>query len=300
LIDKFNFYDIYGYFLPGATLLLLLWLPFGLVRNFWPASDFGSAVIGVVLAYVSGHLLQMFATKVIPSSKSRGSDGHDRYPSEVVLDTGSSNLTTDFKTNLAKLVKKKFDLDLGIDKTASPEIDKARRDAFFLARHVLIRVKEISYAEQFQAMYALMRGLSVVFALTFVYYAGWSLSVFSARWSKCTAVIVTTISLLVAINLAAQLLREDLGRDILSKLERIGASFLLIAAVGIGFGLGRQYSVTAVQAGSLSLFAAVALLGCLRCYGAYKFFGNNFAITVWRDFFASTDKEQALTDNLST
>lgn len=299
MIDRFNFYDVYGYLLPGAALLLLLWLPFGLVRHNWPASDLGSAVIGVVVAYISGHLLQMFATKVIPSSVARGSDGHARYPSDVVLDGGDGTLTANFKTNLAKLVKKKFDLDLGVETNESKEIDKARRDAFFLARHVLIGTKEISYAEQFEGMYALTRGLTASFALAFVYYAGWGLSVLSAGWSERAALVAITFSLLVAVNLAAQLLRTDLGGDTPSKLERIGASFLLVAAAGIGYGLGRRYGVTTVQAGKLGLCAMVALLGCFRSYGAYKVFGTNFAITVWRDFFASGDKGQAPTDNLA-
>lgn len=302
MLERLNFYDIYGYFLPGAALVLLLWLPFGLVRHKWPASDLGSAVIGVVVAYISGLVLQMFATKVIPSSAGRGSDGHARNPSDIVLDRGDSTFSASFKTSLAKLIKEKFDLDLGVDKTESREIDKVRRDAFLLARQVLIGnigSKEASYVEQFEGMYTLTRGLTASLGLAFVYYAGWGLSVLSTGWSERAAVVAITIALLVAVNLAAQLLRTDLGGDTHSKLERIAAFFLLVVGAGIGYGLGRRYGVTAVQAGMLGLCAIVALLGCLRFYGAYKFFATTFAITVWRDFFVSAGKGQAPTDNLA-
>lgn len=291
MIDKFNFYDVYGYLLPGAVLLLLLWLPFGLLRSIWPASDLGSAVFGVVLAYVAGHLLQMFATKIIPSSVAMGKDG-PRYPSDVVVDLDNKSLSKEFKTNLAALVKKKFDLDIGLDKPQSNAIDMVRRDAFFLARHALIRAKEVSYAEQFQGMYSLTRGLTVALAIAFVNYIGWSVGTLHGGALDCVVIVVITVGLLAACNFAAQLLRKDLGPNTPLRLERLSALFLLLASMGLGYGMGRRYDVTLIQAGGLALCAMGSLLACLRSYSAYKFFGNNFAITVWRDFFASTDKEQ--------
>src|SRR4051794_12843897 len=114
MIDKFNFYDVYGYFLPGGALLLLLWLPYGLVRNSWPGSDWSSAILGVALAYFIGHLLQMICTKVVPST-TRG-----RYPSAFVLDDDKW-LAEAFRTRLDNLVKKKFDLDLEVDKPSTAE-----------------------------------------------------------------------------------------------------------------------------------------------------------------------------------
>jgi len=57
LIEKFNFYDIYGYFVPGATFLAIRWIPFGIVRNSWPSSTWSSAIIAAAFAYILGHLV---------------------------------------------------------------------------------------------------------------------------------------------------------------------------------------------------------------------------------------------------
>jgi hypothetical protein len=64
---KFNFYDIYGFALPGFLLVAILWLPFGLIQKSWPDPELSSALIGVVLVYIAGHLLQTVARQVLPS-----------------------------------------------------------------------------------------------------------------------------------------------------------------------------------------------------------------------------------------
>lgn len=294
MIDKFNFYDIYGYFIPGAALLLLLCLPHGLVLNSWPASSWASALIAVIMAYIAGQLLQMVATKVIPTSVATGDDGHPRYPSDVVLDKSDSSLTAEFKTNLAAAVKKKLTLDLDVDNSnATLKVDQARRDAFFLARHTLIRAKEVSYAEQFEGMYALTRGLACSLTVACFYYAGWAFSIFHAPCVECAVVIVVVIGVLGAVNASAQVLRRDLGPVGKNLLELLGAICILLVAAGVGYALGRGSAVTPAHAGTLALCSAMALLGSLRCYGAYRSYGNNFAITVWRDYFVATQKDPA-------
>ncbi|HZD94965.1 MAG TPA: hypothetical protein VE133_11970 [Candidatus Sulfotelmatobacter sp.] len=310
MIDKFNFYDVYGYFLPGGALLLLLWLPYGLVRNSWPGSDWSSAILGVALAYFIGHLLQMICTKVVPST-TRG-----RYPSAFVLDDDKW-LAEAFRTQLCNLVKKKFDLDLEVDKPSTAEdqgpaaegkaiaktkaiakADKARNTAFFLARHVLVQAKEISYGEQFEGLYSLLRGMCAAFTLACSNYIGWSLSAVHHGWLDSVVMVMVAGSLLAGINFSAQVLRNDLNREALSRLEQVSALALLLIAMGIGYASGRRYEVTPGQAWVLALCAMGALLASLRCFGAYKYHCINFALTVWRDFFASAEKEQTTADPL--
>lgn len=72
MIAKFNFYDIYGYFLPGLVLLFLSGLPFGIVCDRWPSGELVTALIGIPLAYVAGHILQAFAVRVFPSTTDHG------------------------------------------------------------------------------------------------------------------------------------------------------------------------------------------------------------------------------------
>lgn len=300
MIDKFNFYDIYGYFLPGALLLLLAWAPIGLVSNVWPAGDWSSAVIGVVLAYISGHMLQMFAGKVIPSSVEKGADKQDRFPSERLLDSDNGRISFEAKTEIAGLIKEKFTLDVAIgEKNAAPSktkmLDLVRRDAFFLARHSLILGKDAGYAEQFEAMYSLTRGMAAAMGLAVAYYLGWVLTVTAAAWAGLAAVIAVTLGLLLAINASALLNMPSLSLppEWSRRLERLCAFGLLVASMGIGYGLGRHYHVTSRHAAALLLCAGAALLGSLRSYNAYRSFIETFSLTVWRDFLSASKNEQA-------
>lgn len=286
MIDKFNFYDIYGYFIPGAALVLLLWLPFGLIRGVSPPSDLGSAVIGAVISYVLGHLLHMICTKAIPSTIT--ANGRQRNPSDVVVDEGDKNLAKEFKTKLADLVKKKYDgLDLQITATPTEEIDRVRGDAFALARHALQHAKEVSYAEQFQGMYTLTRSLTAAFAVAAVYYIGWGLSVFHDGLVDCVVIVVITVSLLAADNFTAWVWKGGSKR-----LENWSAGALLLAALAGGYLLGRRFEPTPIRAEILGFCAMGAVFASLRCYMAYKSFSLNFAKTIWRDFYSSIDKEQ--------
>lgn len=65
MLDKFNFYDLLGYLLPGATVVLTLyWLglvALGLPLNL-PPSDFGSSVFFLGLSYLVGQLVHNIAS----------------------------------------------------------------------------------------------------------------------------------------------------------------------------------------------------------------------------------------------
>ncbi|MBZ5533977.1 MAG: hypothetical protein LAO20_21310 [Acidobacteriia bacterium] len=304
MLDKFNFYDIYGYLLPGTLLLLLVWLPIGLVSNAWPAGDWSSAVIGVVLAYISGHMLQMFAGKVLPSSVEKGADKQDRFPSERLLDSDNGKMSFEAKTEIADLIKKKFTLDVAIGKkedkpSKSKALDQVRRDAFYLARHSLILGKDAGYAEQFESMYALARGMAAAMGLAVAYYLGWAFRVMEVSWAGFAAVIAVTLGLLAAINASALLNMTSLSLppEWTRRLELLCALGLLAASLGIGYGLGQRYQVTSRHAAALLLFAGGALLGSLRSYSTYRSFIETFSLTVWRDFLSDAKNEQAGTNS---
>ena len=298
MIEKFNFYDVYGYFLPGAVVLLLFWVPVGLVKHQWPAGDWTSAVIALVLAYISGLLLQMFAGKVIPSSVGRGADDHERYPSDRLLDPYSKDkpwrqLSDATKESLAEAIENKFGICRSkIDiKSTSPtkEIDTTRRDAFFQARHYLILNKDATYAEQFEGMYSLTRGLASAFGIAAAYYAGWALSACSC-WPVFGALLVAAIGLLLAINTSALLLAESSHEA-----ELFCAMGLLLVAASAGYGLAIRNQATEQLSLTLAFCAGAALLASLRSYRLYREFIDDFAITVWRDFLAASKKDSQVT-----
>lgn len=45
MVEKFNFYDIYGYLIPGLVLIGLLWVPIGLLWHVWPKAEVTSAIL---------------------------------------------------------------------------------------------------------------------------------------------------------------------------------------------------------------------------------------------------------------
>lgn len=60
MIERFNFYDVYGYLLPGLVLTALLGLPFWIAGRLTPPAQFASAALAIVIGYVLGHFVQRF------------------------------------------------------------------------------------------------------------------------------------------------------------------------------------------------------------------------------------------------
>jgi hypothetical protein len=286
LIEKFNFYDIYGYFLPGAAFLAVLCIPFGLVRNSWPSHDWSSALIAAVFASIVGHLMQSVASNVIPSWKAKSTDTDVRYPSEVYLDATNTTLPTPAKQKINELMTSQFGLNLRVDQVGDATIDKVRSNAFFLARQILIQGKAVNYAEQFQGMYALTRGLVSVFALALVYWLGWAAAIVRNRWIVSAAVLVLAGSVLILMNLSAAMLRNLLDAPRKRKYELGYAVFLLTSFLTLGYALGIRYAVTRHQSALLAFLAAWAFIASSRAFGAYNSFAGRFASTVWRDYLA--------------
>jgi hypothetical protein len=288
MIEKFNFYDIYGYFLPGAAFLAILWTPFGLVKDAWPSGDLSSALIAAAIAYILGHLLQNIVTNAIPSQRTKGKN---RFPSDYFLDPTDSELPQEAKDKIATFITK-FGLDLEVnkegnqpDKTGHTTIDKVRNNAFLLARQVLIQGKAVSYAEQFQGMYSVTRGLFAVFALACAYWLGWSVAAARNSWTVRIAIIVLALAVLVLINVSIASGKIS-DRDVKHKVELAYASGLLIVFLAVGYLAGSHSKVTWLHAAILAFLAACALLASLRFRSAYDFFAARFASTVWRDYLA--------------
>lgn len=295
MIQRFNFYDIYGYFLPGAVILLLFWLPIGMAQHKWPTGDWTSAVLGAVLAYVTGVLLQTFADKILRSTASKVKEGDEvraRFPSQQLLDPAGP-LSDTIKTGVADAVKDNFGIDkekLAVNQKANKEQDTYRNDAFLLARHFLVAAKEAAYVEQYEGMYALMRGLSAAFGLAAVYYLGWALAFQSGSWTSQAAYIAIAAGLVLAVLCTIGLI---LRKKSILGLEWLAASALLLAALGLGFGIANRYGDTSRLAALLLLCALAVFLASLRAYRFYKEFTVTFAVAVWRDFFVAGRKKPA-------
>lgn len=280
---KFNFYDIYGFAIPGFLLLAVLWLPFGLIENRWPVAEFSSALVGVILAYIAGHVLQTVARLAIPSSFEDGG----RISSSVYLDKDNRAFSSEFKKRLADQIDKVFQLDVAID-AASGAADRVRGDAFFLCRSALIKSKTVIYPEQFEGLYALMRGLCAGFGIAVVYYLGWACSgllqfgktfdVVPGRWwSWQWSGLVVLVGILIALASLININRFKYAKAVITW-------SLLLAVFAAGYHLGLSRMGTSEHRGQFIAAAVFSFFASERCYAGYKTFAQEFAKAVYRDF----------------
>ena len=205
MIDRFNFYDFYGYLQPGFIFLVLMWLPFTLIDDAGPNVQLSSTVLLLLLGYVLGHPLQALAEvcysiRFLYEGPGKESEKLKLSPSSLLLDDHvpsnviHAKLSSQSKNRLAKAIAKDFSIevrkisDLFASTAKAKKIEgddqkelesdirselQARDDAYFLCRLKEQQESDASYAEQFEGLYALMRGLSFVFLVAGWYIAGW-------------------------------------------------------------------------------------------------------------------------------
>ena len=269
---KFNFYDIYAFALPGFLVLAVLWLPFGLILGKWPDVQLSSALVAIILAYFTGIVLQTVAHNALPSSLPNG-----RYPSSVVLDKEDETFTYEVKALLSKRIMKVFGLDVYLEPAAGviqKRVDRLRNDAFFLCRSALIKFKTVTYAEQFEGLYALMRGLSAAFAVAVVYYVGWAYSsLLPGRWSG-PVVLLGILAGFVGLKSGS---RSKIARGMTSAL-------FLVAAFASGHYVGQLVVATSEHRNEFLAAAVFSFFASERCYSNYKFYAKEFVKAVYRDF----------------
>lgn len=286
MIERFNFYDLYGYAFPGLAAILVVWLPFGLVVKSWPNASSTSAAVVIAAvaaaAYLVGHLMQTIAAVSFPSSRKKG----DRIllPSVLQLDPSDSTFSPELKAQIGRRVSSWFDLDIDVKREADDALAKLRQDAFFMCRGVVNQSS--SYAEQQEGMYTLMRGLVLASMTGFWYTAGWALSGWRTPNLHSAIVVVFVIGAGATLGFSALRIFEKIPTKISMRLDRF--SVIAIAASFLSAGLFLGSGNTPSPEVSYVLWALVAVYGVafLRFFVAYRIFASGFAKTVWNHFAA--------------
>ncbi|MDX6500206.1 MAG: hypothetical protein QOG23_3466 [Blastocatellia bacterium] len=282
MIQNFNFYDVYGYFLPGFTLLLMFWLPFGITTRSWPVAALASAVFAVAVAYIAGHILQIFASHVFPP-KLKG-----RYPSDLVLNQNDQTFTDLFKGPLKNRIKLICGLDVDhgpedqdLDEKEEELRSRVRGDAFFVCRSLLSQAKSMTYAEQSQGMYALMVGLALAFGLGSLYQLGWS----SSSWIRDSLELYVSIGIVVTLMFAIVVVSVTVNLEDPRKSTgfRVALISLVITVFLLGGLLGSRRATEEGRALFL-IIGLTSLLASVTCYNGYKFFIREYAKAVYYAF----------------
>jgi hypothetical protein len=286
--ERFNFYDIYGYLLPGLVLLVIFWFPLGLAGQGWPNQEVSKAFFILFSGYISGHLLQSLAEAIVPSNVRV--KGASRPPSSILLDEANGRFTKGFKEDLVARIKDEFGLDLNGE---SEEALKSRETALFQARAYLISKKAASYVEQFQGLYAMLRGIGCAFFLGSAYLVGW---VLSFHWKiECLGFdvwLLLFISCISAVVLSViSLFLEGKNQR---RLDLCLTPLILGAALGLGYFIGTWK--LAPSGAEFFLLAAIAIeiVAGARCMREYRKYTWKFAETVWRDFVAMHRESRAI------
>ena len=280
MIQNLNFYDIYGYLIPGLILATLMWLPRGLIDKQWPPADWTSALLAIVIGYVIGHLVKALGRNALPSKTMDG-----RFPSEALLDKDNDILSDDLKKRLQERILTLSGIDVKTDKTKSEVDDKLstkRKDGFVFCRDALLTSKTISYGEQMQGMYTLLDGLTIAFALGAAYTLGWAISGIGADTPQRFSWIFFGFGLVEAIVVVA----IGLGKDVDSPMARarLTCGFLMVALLASGyiFGLGKVSNLD--QRGRLGAIMLASIFASLICFTSYKYFTRVYAETIYRAF----------------
>jgi len=292
LIDKFNFYDVYGYLMPGVALLAMLWLPFGILLKKWPPTDLGAAVGVLIVAYIVGHIIHSITGGAL-SVTQKDSVGVARVPSDIVLDPdeGTTNLPdylklpSDLKKNLQTCVTEAFGIDLRLGSRGNhDETDKSRRNAFLLCRNALIVRKLGSYAEQYQSMYALTRSLTIAFCFGSAYLAGWAVATWKNAYSQLLLPVCLIVLLLVAIAISIIPAAVKGERALRARLGKGTFIVVLIAMFCVGTYFGWRLNVSGGETLPFFVMALFGAFAAAKCFRAYQLSAAEFAKAVWRDF----------------
>jgi len=163
VFEQLNFYDIFGYLMPGAVVvgcaLLLVDATFPDATSDLTAAS-GAELTGLVfLAYLVGHIVQAVARRIEPPLNAFMWGG---WPSEALLRPDDKRFSAEFKTALRKLIS---------DRYAMP--DKASAgDVFAICYSYVIQNGIRRRVEAFLGLCGLSRGMVVASMVAALFLAG--------------------------------------------------------------------------------------------------------------------------------
>lgn len=298
MIERFNFYDLYGYLIPGSIWLLLLKFPFHLQFNNGTLSAV-ELTAGAVIGYVAGHLLLGLARQALPTANYQVPGEKDGVQKSVAVlwdgYSGKDRLPAGFRTELGLRFAERF----GFNPLEPFDVAGAKQ-MFFLCRASLSQAKLAAYVEQYQGMGSLTRSLAFASLITAVYYGSWVV-VSALRRMSVDPSLHNVLPLLI---LAAGILLADAVGAAMARAPGYVATRIHLtgpecrALIGILVFLGAAsswwYPLNSRHGDQMALASAVLWLATLRLKAASKSFDDSLVMAVYGDFVVlATAKSQA-------
>jgi hypothetical protein len=280
MIERFNFYDVYGYLIPGFVWLILLALPLQLAGH-WGEISAAELTSALAISYVAGHYLSGLARQALPSAKYR--IGTELVPKSVVLMwpdyNGKDKLPGELRSMIAAAFKDAFRFD-----PTEPFKVKDVGQMFFLCRAKLTQAKLGAYIEQYQGMMSLTRSLSLAFSIAAAYFTAWIIGA-SLGGSSVLGLMVVATAIVSTEHVDRRMAAagSDTPSADFSHPETVALIVLVIsggAAAGLWLGLSSRHGVV------LALGATTLWFAAIRMRAASHAFDGNLAAAVYRDFFA--------------
>lgn len=163
MFDKFNFYDLLGYVIPGAIVVLALyWVGnTGLGLALPPlGSDLASSFVFLGASYLAGHLIQAFGEMW----EGRLCKDEGRLSERLLLPQDAPHwvergFSTEFKNRIIDHGTKVFGVP---DPNGTPDVSKAkawRQELFNLCYALIVQEDAAQHTEVFLAINGLSRGV---------------------------------------------------------------------------------------------------------------------------------------------
>jgi hypothetical protein len=161
VFDKFNFYDVLGYLLPGAVVVLVLYW-FGRAVLALPVptlpTDLGGSFLFIGLSYIVGQVL-------VQGTGSRFEDYLNRKDkgrlSERLLLNADTTFTPDLKARIQQCAKETFKVVASPSDTCVKDGGISRAELFGLVYAWVVQKDLGAHAEIFEAISGLSRGMYV-------------------------------------------------------------------------------------------------------------------------------------------
>lgn len=168
MLDKFNFYDLLGYLIPGgAVLILLYFVGTPVVTGVVPSlregdlpdlgSTLGGALLLVAVSYVLGHLVQSVGERW----EDHGNEHRGYRISEQMLMLGDDPTIS---VVVRELIKSKGEQDFGLPPypTESKLLNRRLHELFELCYRRMVQSDKNGHTDLYLAISALSRGMVVV------------------------------------------------------------------------------------------------------------------------------------------